>query len=171
MGYGGKKYGYKGDDAGKEKLIIEYLPLIRKIAGKLSIALPPTLDENDLIGSGIIGLLEAMERFDSSRGVDFKTFASLRIKGAMIDELRKLSWAPRSFFTQYRQVQEAGERVAQKLKREPTSEEIAHELGWTVNEVDQVWTHYNFLTIVSMERVLFAEGENEGLRLLSLIHI
>lgn len=168
-GYGGNKYGYKGDDASKEKLIIEYLPLIRKISGKLSIALPPTLDENDLIGSGIIGLLEAMERFDPARGVDFRSFASLRIKGAMIDELRKLSWAPRSFFTQYRHVQEAGERVAQEIKREPTSEEIARELGWTVNEVDQVWTHYNLLAIISMERVLFAGDDNEGLRLEELL--
>lgn len=164
--YAGKEYAYNKDGgAGKEKIITDYLPLIKKTAGKLSIALPPSMDENDLIGSGIIGLLEAFERYDSSRGVDFSAFASLRIKGAMVDELRKLSWAPRSFFLQLRKVQEAGEKLAQEHKRDATSDEIARDLGWSVSEVNRVWAHCNLLTIISLDKALFSDDGEEGLRL------
>jgi len=168
-GYPGKEIAYGGDTAERERFVLDYLPLIKKIAGRLGIALPSSMDENDLIGSGIIGLLEALERYDPSRGVDFATFASLRIKGAMVDELRKLSWAPRSFFSQLRQVQGAGEKVAQEQKREADAEEIAEELGWKPEDVEQVWLHYNLLSVVSLEKVLFAEGEDDGVKLEDLI--
>ncbi len=164
--YEDKDYGYfKDDKESKERLILDYLPLIRKIAGKLSVALPPAMDENDLIGSGIVGLLEASKRYDSSRGASFASFASLRIRGAMIDELRKISWAPRSFFSGLRKVQEAGDKLSQELKRDALPEEIAAELQWPVSEVTRVYAHCNFLTVVSLEKVLFSADDDEGLRL------
>ena len=163
--YEEKGYFYNQDDEEKEKLILDYLPLIKKIAGKLSLALPPSMDENDLIGSGIVGLLEAFERYDSSKGSSFASFVPLRIRGAMIDELRKVSWAPRSFFAGLRKVQEAGDKLSQELKRDATPDEIAEELKWPVSEVTRVYAHCNFLTVVSLEKVLFSADGDEGLKL------
>lgn len=151
--------------SGKEEAVLSYLPLVRKIAGKIAMALPPALDENDLIGSGIIGLLEAWERFEHGRGVGFHQYAALRIKGAMIDELRRLSWTSRSFFPRLRQVQQAEEKLTQELQREPSAAEISGALGWTAGMVEQVWSHYNLLSLLSLERLLFGNMEEEGFRL------
>ena len=152
-----------------EELITRYFPLIRKLAGKLSVGLPPSLDEDDLVGCGIIGLLEALERYEPSRGVQFSTYATWRIKGSMIDEIRKTSPAPRSFFGQYRQVHEAEEQLRQSLSREPEREEIASFLGWTVSMVEQVWATYNLMTLVSLEKVILSSDGDDTLRLEGII--
>jgi len=164
-----KIYQEQHDCASREEAIVNYLPLIKKIAGKLSIALPPSLDEEDLVGSGVIGLLEAWDRFEVSRGVQFSTYATWRIKGAMIDEIRKTSPAPRSFFSQYRQVHQTEEKLRQTLKREPSREEIAAELGWTPSMVEQVWANYNLMTVVSLEKIIMTADGEDSLRLEGVI--
>ncbi len=153
----------------RDEAITDYLPLIRKLASKLSIALPPSLDEDDLVGSGVIGLMEAWERFEPSRGVQFSTYATWRIKGAMIDEIRKSSPAPRSFFSQFRQVHEMEEKLRQSLNREPEREEIASALGWTVATVEQIWANYNLMTVVSLEKIIMQPDGEESLRLEGVI--
>ncbi len=153
----------------REETITKFLPLIRKLASKLSIALPPSLDEEDLVGSGIIGLIEALDRFEPSRGVQFSTYATWRIKGAMIDEIRKTSPAPRSFFSQFRQVHQAEEQLRQSLNREPSREEIATRLGWNVNAVEQVWANYNLMTVVSLEKMIMSNDGDDTLRLEGVI--
>ncbi len=164
-----KVYQEQHEGSSREETITRYLPLIKKIAGKLSIALPPSLDEEDLVGSGIIGLLEALDRFDASRGVQFSTYATWRIKGAMIDEIRRTSPAPRSFFSQYRQVHQTEESLRQSLNREPSREEIASSLGWSVNMVEQVWANYNLMSVVSLEKMILAGDGEESLRLEGVI--
>lgn len=156
--------GFSGED-----MVTKYLPLIKKIAGKLSIALPPSLDVEDLVGSGIIGLLEALERFESSRGVQFSTYATWRIKGAMIDEIRKTSPAPRSYFSQYRQVHQAEEKLRQTLGREPAREEIASLLGWSASMVEQVWANYNLMALVSLEKMILSGDGEDSLTLEGVI--
>ncbi len=153
----------------REETITKFLPLIRKLASKLSIALPPSLDEEDLVGSGIIGLIEALDRFEPSRGVQFSTYATWRIKGAMIDEIRKTSPAPRSFFSQFRQVNQAEEQLRQSYNREPSREEIANQLGWSVNSVEQVWANYNLMTVVSLEKMIMSNDGDDTLRLEGVI--
>ncbi len=156
-----ESYTSRSDPRAKEDLVITYLPLIKNLAGKLSIALPASLDKSDLVGSGIVGLLEAYERYDPARGVKFSSYATLRIRGAMIDEIRKVSLAPRSFFSRLRQIQEAVENLRQNLGREPTPGEIAGHLGWLETAVERVWSHYNLLAVISLEKLLFGEmGEN-----------
>ncbi len=164
-----KVYQEQQQHESREDLMTKYLPLIRKIASKMSMALPPSLDEDDLIGSGIIGLLEAWERFDTSRGVQFSTYATWRIKGSMIDEIRKTSPAPRSFFSQYRQVYEAEESLRQSLNREPEREEIATAIGWSVSMVEQVWANYNLMAVVSLEKVISSPDGEDSLRLEGII--
>lgn len=149
----------------KEETMLKFLPLIRKLAQKLSLGLPPALDEEDLVGSGVIGLIEALDRFEPSRGVQFSTYATWRIKGAMIDEIRKSSPAPRSFFSQYRQVNQAEEKLRQSLSREPSREEIASLLGWEVPAVEQVWANYNLMSVVSLEKMIMPGEGDDSLRL------
>lgn len=161
----GLSYLNRTDSLDKEALIAEYLPLIKKMAGKLSIALPAAIDQNDLAGCGIIGLLEACERYDPARGVPFSAFVSIRVRGAMIDEIRKVSLAPRSLFPRLRQVQEAADTLGRELGREPGTAEIAAALGWPVTEIDRVWSYYNLLTVLSLEKILFDNEGREGLAL------
>jgi len=153
----------------KEEAVIQYLPLVKKIASQFSMALPAALEENDLIGCGIVGLLEAWEKYDPSRGIKFSAFASRRIKGAMIDELRKMAWAPRSFFSRLRQVQEAEEKTGHELQRSPTTEEIAGELNWSGEQVEEVWRQCNFYSLLSLETVLFGEDQDAGMKLEEVI--
>lgn len=164
-----KVYQEQHEGGSKEDIVTKYLPLIRKLAGKLSIALPPSLDEEDLVGSGIIGLLEAHDRYEVSRGVQFSTYATWRIKGAMIDEIRRTSPAPRSFFSQYRQVHQAEEGLRQTLNREPSREEIASSLGWSSSMVEQVWSNYNLMSVVSLEKMIFTGDGEDSLTLEGVI--
>ncbi len=153
------------ESAQKEAIVLSFLPLIKKLSGKLSLALPPSLDEGDLINSGIIGLLEALGRYDPTRKVKFSAFAMSRIRGAMIDELRKVSLAPRSFFPRLRLVQEAEARLRQKLQREPSSAETARFLGWTESALNQVWAGFNLLAVLSLEKLLFESIRGDALKL------
>lgn len=168
-GEAGSGYYQNADLRSKEALVMEHLPMIKKIAGKLSIALPAAIDRSDLVGSGIIGLLEAHERFNPSRGVPFPAYASARIRGAMIDEIRKVSLAPRSLFPRLRQLQEAADTLGRELGREPESNEIAVALGWPPEEINRIWSYYNLLTVLSLERLLYDEMEGEGLTLKHLL--
>ncbi len=149
----------------KEKAILEYLPLVKKAASRLGAALPSSMEENDLIGCGIVGLLEAWSRYDPSRGPEFTAYAFRRIKGAMVDELRKLAWAPRSFFTRLRRVQEAEEKLRQQVQQEPAADDIAKFLGWSAREVKEVWRQCSFYSVVSLETVLFSDSEGESIKL------
>ncbi len=164
-----KIYEVQDQGVSSEDMINKYLPLIKKLARKLSIALPPSLDEEDLVGSGIIGLIEAWERYEKSRGVQFSTYATWRIKGAMIDEIRRSSPAPRSFFSQFRQLHEAEEKLRQSLNREPEKEELASALGWSPSAVEKVWTNYNLMTVISLEKVIMSSEGDENLKLEGVI--
>jgi len=148
------------DEDCREKIVRQYIPLVKKIAARLSVALPPSLEKEDLIGCGIIGLLEAWERYDSSRGASFASFASWRIKGAMLDELRKVTPAPRNLFNRFRQLSGVADSLRQQLQREPEQTELASALGWPLSAVEQMWAYYNLLALTSLEATLFyAQGE------------
>lgn len=169
-GSGARPGYYKNEDPrDMETVVLEYLPMIRKIAGKLGLALPPVIEQNDLVGSGVVGLMEAYRRYDPSRKVPFSTYAYGRIRGAMIDEIRRVSLAPRSLFPRLRRVQEAADELGRSLGREPEVSEIAVRLGWTQDEINRIWSYYNLLTVFSLERLLFDKEEGEGWTLEDII--
>ena len=149
------KYLQTKDRDARDALIQEHLPLVKQVAGRLSFGLPPQVDEDDLIASGVIGLLEALERFNPSYEAGFKTFATWRIRGAMLDELRKLSWSPRSLYKRLRDLQNSEQKLSHKLGREPTMQELAAELQWTTEAVEQVYTQLNSYSLVSLDSLLF----------------
>lgn len=118
----------------RDALIREYAPLVKIIASRLAIRLPSHIDVNDLINAGIIGVIEALDRFDPSRGVKVETYLSFRIKGAMLDELRRMDWLPRSTREKAKQLEEVHSRVEARLGRTPTEEEIAASFGMDIEE-------------------------------------
>lgn len=111
-----------------EGLVREYLPLVKRIAYHLMTRLPASVEVDDLIQAGLIGLLDAVERYDEGQGANFETYATQRIRGAMLDELREADWASRNVRRAARQIENAIHTLEQRLKRPPTEQEIADEL-------------------------------------------
>ena len=112
----------------RDELIIAYMPLVRGVVSRLCIPSTSMLDQDDLVSYGVIGLINAIDRYDPSRGIRFETFAVARIRGAVIDQLRALNWLPRSAVTRVRQVEGALAELEQRLGRPAKEEEVAAEL-------------------------------------------
>src|SRR3990172_6902193 len=112
----------------REKLLVKYLPLVKYVAGKMMFSLPTCVDYNDLLSAGVMGLIGALERFNPDQGVKFETFVLPRIKGAILDELRTLDWAPRSLRSKARLVEKVSEQLEKALGRAASSHEIANKL-------------------------------------------
>ena len=126
------------DAHAREQLIVHYSPIVKFVAGRLAAGLPSSVDTGDLISAGVFGLMDALDRFDASRGAKFETFAIPRIRGAILDGLRALDWVPRSVRTRSRSIENAIAKLEYELRRAPTDDEIATELG--ISQADlQKW--------------------------------
>ncbi|MEM8712676.1 MAG: FliA/WhiG family RNA polymerase sigma factor [Planctomycetota bacterium] len=123
----------------RDELILEHIPLLKHIVGRLFFDVPGSLDRDDLFGYGMIGLIAAADSWDKTRGLAFSTYAYPRIRGAILDELRRMDFLPRGRREKVRAVDRAIERLEQASRTKPTPEEIADELGWTVDDVDEVF--------------------------------
>ncbi|MBA3013426.1 MAG: FliA/WhiG family RNA polymerase sigma factor [Proteobacteria bacterium] len=118
----------------RDELILTYTPLIKYIATRLASRLPTNISLDDLISSGIIGLIDSIDKFDITKNVQFKTYAEFRIKGAMLDELRSLDWVPRSVRGKIHQLEHATSTMEQKLGRSATDEEMAQTMNISLDE-------------------------------------
>ena len=125
------------DPAIREQLVLQYAPLVKYVAGRLAIMLPRVMDSDDVISSGVLGLIEAIDRYDPTTGVKFETYAIPRIRGAILDSLRALDWVPRSVRSRSRSVQDAIASLEHELGRTPTDDEIASALKITTAELEQ----------------------------------
>lgn len=157
-----QKYLEAKDEGLLAELAVRYLPLVRLHAGRLAMGLPSHVNREDLVQSGVLGLMEALQRFDPSRGVSFETFAGRRIRGAMLDELRRLCWLPRSLVSRMRQLDEAHAALAARLGREPAEEELAAEMGLEPAELRKLTAQVNNCALLSLEEALFAIPANPG---------
>ncbi|MBU6429048.1 MAG: FliA/WhiG family RNA polymerase sigma factor [Cyanobacteria bacterium REEB65] len=133
-----QKYAATNDSKVREQLILQYAPLVRYVVGRLAVTLPPTIDHEDLYGYGLIGLIQAIEKFSLDRGVKFETYAITRIRGAIIDELRSQDWVPRSVRSRARDVAEAMSQLEAELGRPASEEEVARKLGITVQDLAHI---------------------------------
>ncbi len=115
--------------AERNRLAVAYAPIVKFVVGRLASQLRTVAETEDLIGYGMIGLLDAIDRFEPDRGLKFETYASHRIRGAILDEVRRLDWAPRRVRGRIRRVEQTRERMAQELRRQPSDDEITAELG------------------------------------------
>ncbi len=118
----------------RQDTVLRYAPLIHFIANRLAMRLPPSVSKDELVSAGIVGLLDALEKFDAGLGIQFKTYAEHRIRGSMLDELRKMDWFPRSVRKSVQKVEEAVLSLQSRLGREPEDDEIAQELGVGIEE-------------------------------------
>ncbi|MBC7330990.1 MAG: FliA/WhiG family RNA polymerase sigma factor [Synergistetes bacterium] len=148
----------------KEKLIQRYVPLVKYIVSRMGVAFPRGFDEDDLISVGIMGLLEAIDRFDPQRNVKFETFASLRIKGAIIDELRRIGWVPRTVHEKVKKLEEARLRLFNALGRDPTDEEIMEYLGVSQREYEKLLEDARVLVLFPLDSLLELEDEEVSIK-------
>jgi len=130
-----QKYTKAPDPATREKLILEYMPLVKYVVGRLAVTLPPTVDADDLLGYGVMGLIMAIERFAPEKGFKFETFAVSRIRGAIIDELRSQDWLPRSVRQKAKEMESNIRTLEHQLGRTATDEELATKLGVSVEDL------------------------------------
>lgn len=122
----------------RNRLVVQYSPLVKYVAGRMRSRLPHTVDQDDLVSDGVLGLMDAIERFDPGRGLSFQTFAVPRIRGAIIDGLRAMDFVPRSVRDKVRIVQQAQHVLEERLGRVPEAEEVARELGVGVQQVREL---------------------------------
>jgi len=140
-------------------LLEEHLPLVRRQALSLQVRLPASVELDDLIQAGMIGLLDALNRYDASHGASFATFASQRIRGAMLDELRSRDWVPRSVRRNTRALDEAVRRLEQRLGRPAEEREIAAALGVDLAEYHHLLMDANGSQLVALDELPEDEGE------------
>ena len=155
-----ERYKATGDNAARERLILQYAPLVKYVAGRVSVGLPSSIEQGDLTSYGMFGLIDAIEKFDLSKGVKFETYAIARIKGAIIDELRSIDWIPRSVRSKARNVEKALTGLESRLGRTPTEKELAVELELSVKELRQTLAQVSLTSLIALDES-FAGDDNE----------
>ncbi len=146
----------------RDELILTYTPLIKYIATRLASRLPPSISVDDLISSGIIGLIDAIDKFDLTKNVQFKTYAEFRIKGAMLDELRSLDWVPRSVRGKISQLESAYNATEQRLGRAATDEEMAKAMGISLEEFHKLLDETKEVSFMDIELLKQNSPEMRG---------
>ena len=146
--------------AERETLIVETLPLIKHIAHRVATKLPTSIEMRDLINAGVLGLLDAVDKFDPERNVKFKTYAEVRIRGAIIDSLRSLDWAPRSLRKKGKDLERTYADLSQKLGRPATDEEVSEAMGEDLANFHALLDQLHGLTIGSFENM--GDSEDSG---------
>jgi RNA polymerase sigma factor for flagellar operon FliA len=141
----------KGDLAYQERMVLQYAPLIRYIASRLALRLPAHISQDDLVSSGIIGLMDAIQKFDPGKNINFKTYAEFRIKGAMLDELRSLDWTPRSVRKKSHIIENAYRELQKSLGRPAEAEEVAQLLGLALEDFYQLLDETKAVSLVALE--------------------
>jgi RNA polymerase sigma factor for flagellar operon FliA len=145
---------HKRDDSEVENALIEkYLPLVSSIAARLAMTLPEHVGQDDLYSAGLIGLLQALRNYDPTCGASFETYARTRVRGAMLDELRKMDWVPRTVHEKARKIQAVMAKLEQKLGRSPTEAQMAKELNLSMNEYGKLLSEIRPAAFVCLDTV------------------
>ena len=157
------------DPAEKDKLILEYASVIKYIAQRIAIRLPPHISVDDLINAGVIGLIDAIEKFDPTRDNTFKTYAEFRVRGAMLDELRGLDWVPRSVRQKEHALDRAYEELERRLGRSANDEEVAAHLGIEINDLYSWLGQVRGVSLLSLETLGVRSTDGEAINLLDIL--
>jgi RNA polymerase sigma factor for flagellar operon FliA len=149
--------------AAKDRLIIHYAPLVKYVAGRLGAGLPPSVEQGDLISAGVFGLIDAIDKYDTSRGVKFEAYAISRIRGAILDELRKTDWVPRHVRSKARRLEDAQGALQARLGRRPTDSEMARHLHVTADELRDTLGQISRMSVLSLEAAPGEPGTGRSL--------
>ncbi|MCX8042532.1 MAG: FliA/WhiG family RNA polymerase sigma factor [Desulfobacterota bacterium] len=151
----------------RETLILKYTPFIKYIAGRIAVRLPPHLDINDVVHAGILGLIDAIDKFDASKGVLFKTYAEFRIRGAILDSLREMDWVPRSVRKNVSILERTYSELEKKNNRPATDEEVAAALNIEIEKLQEMIAQASGITLLSLE--MLTPHEDARLKLLDCL--
>ncbi|HVF75138.1 MAG TPA: RNA polymerase sigma factor WhiG [Acidimicrobiales bacterium] len=143
----------------RDRLIVHYSPLVKYVAGRVSVGLPQNIEQADLVSYGIFGLIDAIDKFDPGRAIKFETYAIARIKGAIIDELRSIDWVPRSVRAKARSVEKAYAKLEATLLRTPTDAEVAAEMGISEQDLHNVFNQISFVGLIALDEMLSVGGD------------
>jgi RNA polymerase sigma factor for flagellar operon FliA len=144
----------------RDALIIEYAPLVKLLANRMAMRIPPSVSVDDLVSAGIMGLVDAIDRYDPSRDVKFKTYAEFRIRGAMLDELRSLDWVPRSTRKKIRKMEQAIQAVEARLNRPAEDEEIIEEMQISMDAYYDILNSARGVELLSLDGYVKDEKDN-----------
>jgi RNA polymerase sigma factor for flagellar operon FliA len=156
-----REYRRTQDPAIRDRLIRQYAPLVKYVAGKVAVGMPTNVEFDDLVGYGVFGLFDAIEKFDPDKHVKFKTYAVTRIRGAIFDELRSIDWVPRSVRQKTREIEEVVHRLESSLGRAATDEEIAGQLGMNQREFEKVMMKISSTSILSLNDVWYTGEDSD----------
>ena len=147
-------YGRTRDSEIREKIILEYAPLVKLVAGRLSMYLGYNVEYEDLVSYGIFGLIDAIDKFDNMKEVKFETYASLRIRGAILDQIRKMDWIPRTIRQKQKKIDSVMKEIELTMGRAATDEEIAEKLGITDEEYLEWQSQMKITNVVSLNEYM-----------------
>jgi RNA polymerase sigma factor for flagellar operon FliA len=165
-----REYKESGSKLSKDKLLLEYAHLVKYITNRLAINLPKSVDRNDLVSAGVLGLIKAVETFEPERGFKFETFAGHKIRGAILDELRALDWVPRSVRQKSRDLQRIFAKLENKLGRAPYDDEVCEEMNISIEEYEEMLSEVTPTTIISLEEAMpDRESDSKELRIIDTI--
>ena len=156
-----KRYRQRRDPKLRDDFIRQYAPLVKYVAGKMAVGMPGNVEFDDLVGYGVFGLFDAIEKFDPTKHVKFKTYAVTRIRGAIFDELRSIDWVPRSVRQKAREVEDAIRGLEANLGRAASDAEIAHKMNLALDEFQQLMLKISGTSILSLSDVWYSGEDND----------
>ena len=154
-----REYKDTGDRAIRDRLIVHYSPLVKYVAGRVGVGLPPNVEHADLVSYGVFGLIDAIDKYDLERAIKFETYAISRIRGAIIDELRSIDWIPRSVRSKSREVERTYAQLEGELHRSPTEQEVADRIGISIGDLHQIFSKVSYANVVALDELMHAGGE------------
>jgi RNA polymerase sigma factor FliA len=166
-----QQYRQTHDKRLRERLILTYAPLVKYVAGRLGTGLPAHVEEGDLVSYGLLGLMNAIERYDPGRDIKFETYAINRIKGSIIDELRSLDWVPRSVRSRAREIERASKELENRFHRPASDEEIASHIGITQREYQDNLTQISRSSMAALDELwTVSSSGGDTLSLIDTLH-
>ncbi len=153
------EYKRSGSRDSRDKLILHYSPIVKYVAGRVAAGLPSTVDQADLVSYGILGLIDAIEKFDPDRAIKFETYGISRIRGAILDELRSIDWVPRSVRAKARAADKAYAKLEHLYGRSPSDGELANEMQVSLGELHELFRQTSVAGVLQLDDVVFGRGE------------
>jgi RNA polymerase sigma factor FliA len=156
-----RRYQKTRDPAIRDHMVKQYAPLVKYVAGKVAVGMPHNVEFDDLVGYGVFGLFDAIEKFNPEKHVKFKTYAVTRIRGAIFDELRSIDWVPRSVRQKSREIEESVRRLESSLGRAASDSEIAKDMGMSMKDFEKTMIKISGTSILSLNDVWYSGEDND----------
>lgn len=153
----------------RDYFVVKYAPLVKYVAGKVSMGMPQSIEFDDLVSYGVFGLIDAIGKYDPARGIKFKTYAMTRIRGAIFDELRSIDWIPRSVRQKAKQIENVIAELENKLGRTVEDEEIAKELGLSMEEFHSILNKVSGTSMLSLNDIWFMGDDSDELSIMETL--